>query len=99
MSIREVTDKELVFLKLKVIWSNTNVRITLAHNGVALNVLINDPKSIVRHEVAKQGYRLDILLKDSSPEVRSMAMVCQKELSYKKAKDMTDEIFRQAGCL
>ncbi len=96
---REVTEEELTWLKLQLDWSDTNVRIQLAHNGVALNILVNDPRPIVRHSVAKQGYKLDILKNDLHTGVRDMAIAMEDEARFQKAKEITDDIFRQAGCL
>lgn len=99
MSVREVTDKELVYLKLKLDWENLNVRIALAVSGVALNILVHDRSVVVRHEVAKHGYGLDILDLDPDPTVRAMSKEMRKAVTYAKAKNIVDEMFRQAGCL
>ena len=73
MNLQEVTEEELLLLKLQYDWSDTHQRVALAHDGIALNILYKDKKSIVRHEVAKRSYKLNVLVFDKNIKVRKMA--------------------------
>jgi len=94
----EVTDAELVYIKLKFDWSSDDIRILLAVSGQALNHLYNDSSSIVRGVVARHQYKLDILMKDYNPVVRVIAKDQHRSLAYENAKSIADSIFNEAGC-
>jgi len=42
---------------------------------------------------------LDILVNDPDDDVKDIAKMIRKEQTYQKAKNITNDIFRQAGCL
>ena len=96
---REVTPEQLTWLQLQFDWSDPGIRARLALEGIALNILIKDTNVKVRQAVAFQHYGLDILAKDSNKMVRQTVVMLIKEQTYQKAKEITDDIFRQAGCL
>ena len=96
---REVTPEQLTYLHLQFNWSDPEIRMRLALAGIALNILVKDTNVKVRQAVAFQHYGLDILAKDSNKMVRQTVVMLVKEQTYRKAKEITDDIFRQAGCL
>jgi len=96
---RDVTPEQLTFLQLKLDWSDPDVRLHLALEGLALNILINDTSMKVRQAVAFQEYGLDILEKDPEKIIRVTVSMIRKEMIYQEAKNMTDDMFRDAGCL
>jgi len=99
MSVREITPEELTFLKLKVDWNNPYVRGHLAASGVALNILVHDKVPFVRAQCIEHDYRLDILRDDPIMDVRARVRTFEEGRTYREAKEITDDIFRQAGCL
>ena len=96
---REVTPEQLTYLHLQFNWSDPEIRMRLALTGIALNILISDTNVKVRQAVAFQQYGLDILAEDSDKMVRQTVVMLIKEQTYQKAKELTDDMFRQAGCL
>lgn len=72
-SKHEVTDKELVYLKLALDWNDRSIRMRAASEGVALNVLINDSDPGVRQVVAQQFFGLEVLVNDEDVLVRQIA--------------------------
>jgi len=96
---QEITQEQLTFLQLKLNWQDYRIRRNIALSGMALNILVHDTYPSVRQAVAFQGYGLDILVNDPDDDVKDIAKMIRKEQTYQKAKNITNDIFRQAGCL
>lgn len=84
---REYTQEQL---EKMVTSDNTEDRETAARNCVGLDVLIDDPESLVRWEVACQGYGLAKLVDDDDPRVREE--VAWQGYGHEKLKD--DPVYR-----
>ena len=97
--LREVNDEQFTFMLLKLDWDSPGTRLHCARAGIALNKLYNDKIPHIRFLCASHGYKLDVLKNDPDHAVRDEAEEAGKRATYQKAKEMTDEIFRQAGCL
>jgi len=97
MNYREVTDEQLTFLKLKYNWNDAETRIALALEGIALNILIDDPDAKVRLSVGSQEYGLDRLEIDPDKFVRQGAKELRKRFMYRKAKELVDDMFNMGG--